>query len=214
MVDIAKKHTTPVVGTAHVRTGGTVPAADPALRHVSARNRTILVGEHRLIAEPRSATAARCTLAGIRMMLGFIFLWAFLDKMFGLGFATASAKSWLNSGNPTAGFLGSSKGPFSGFFHAIAGTTFANVMFMGGLLAIGTALILGIGMRLAAAGGALLTVMMWAAILPPTSNPIMDDHLIYAAGLIVLALLDAGNTAGLGRPWASTALVQRAPWLK
>jgi thiosulfate dehydrogenase [quinone] large subunit len=162
----------------------------------------------------RSVTAARYMLAGIRIALGFVFLWAFLDKMFGFGFATAPAKSWLNGGNPTKGFLSSSKGPFSGFFHTIAGTGFANVMFMAALAAIGTALILGIGMRLAAAGGVLLTVMMWAAVLPPTSNPILDDHLIYAAVLIVLALLGAGNTFGLGRAWTATPLVQRAPWLQ
>lgn len=87
-------------------------------------------------------------------------------------------------------------------------------MFMGALAAIGTALILGIGMRLAAAGGALLTVMMWAVVLPPASNPIMDDHLVYAALLIVLALLGAGNTLGLGRAWAAVPLVHRTGWLK
>jgi thiosulfate dehydrogenase [quinone] large subunit len=89
----------------------------------------------------------------------------------------------------------------------------ADVLFMAALLAIGSALILGIGMRLAAAAGALLTVMMWTAVLPPASNPFMDDHLVYAAVLIVLALLGAGNTLGLGRTWAATPLVQRAPWL-
>jgi hypothetical protein len=62
--------------------------------------------------------------------------------------------------------------------------------------------------------GVLLTVMMWTAVLPPTTNPFMDDHLIYAAILIALALLGAGNTLGLGRTWAATPLVQRAPWLK
>lgn len=85
---------------------------------------------------------------------------------------------------------------------------------MGGLLAIGAALILGIGMRLAAAGGALLMVMMWAVVLPPTTNPFMDDHLIYAAVLVLLALLAAGNTFGLGRSWAAIPLVGRNPWLK
>jgi thiosulfate dehydrogenase [quinone] large subunit len=42
----------------------------------------------------------------------------------------------------------------------------------------------------------------------------MGDHLIYAAVLIVLALLDAGGTLGLGRVWAGTPLVRRAAWLK
>jgi thiosulfate dehydrogenase [quinone] large subunit len=37
--------------------------------------------------------------------------------------------------------------------------------------------------------------------------------LVYAAILIVLALLGAGNTLGLGRAWTATPLVQRARWL-
>ena len=162
----------------------------------------------------RPSAAVRYLLAGIRLALGFIFLWAFLDKTFGLGFATASAKSWINGGSPTGGFLGSAKGPFASFYHTIAGTPVADVLFMTALFAIGTVLILGIGMRVAAAAGALLTLMMWSAVLPPTSNPFMDDHLIYAAILIVLALLAAGNTAGLGRAWAAIPAVQRNPWLK
>jgi thiosulfate dehydrogenase [quinone] large subunit len=164
--------------------------------------------------DPRASSAARYVLAAIRLGLGFIFLWAFVDKVFGLGFSTPSERAWINGGNPTQGFLGSSKGPFSGFFQAIAGTGIANVLFMGGLLAIGTALILGIAMGLAAVGGALLLVMMWAAVLPPTTNPILDDHLINAAILIVLALLAAGHTLGLGRAWSAIPLVQRNPWLK
>lgn len=167
--------------------------------------------------ESSSLTAARVgrvALNLLRLALGVEFLWAFLDKTFGLGFATTSAKSWINGGSPTGGFLGSAKGPFASFYHTIAGTPVANVLFMTALFTIGTALILGIGMRVAAAAGALLTVMMWSAVLPPTSNPFMDDHLIYAAILIVLALLAAGNTAGLGRAWAAVPVVQRNPWLK
>jgi thiosulfate dehydrogenase [quinone] large subunit len=163
---------------------------------------------------PRAATAARYLLAGIRLALGWVFLWAFLDKAFGLGLATPSPRSWVNGGSPTNGFLSSAKGPFSGFYHSIAGTGIADALFMTALLAVGLALLLGIGMRIAAGAGALLTVMMWTAVLPPTTNPFMDDHLIYAAILIVLALLGAGTTLGLGRVWAATPLVHRAPWLK
>jgi thiosulfate dehydrogenase (quinone) large subunit len=162
---------------------------------------------------PQSATV-NYLLAGIRLALGWVFLWAFLDKTFGLGHSTASAKSWLNGGSPTAGFLGNAAtGPFTSFYHSIAGTAFADILFMAALLGIGGALILGIGMRIAAAAGALLTVMMWSAVLPPETNPFMDDHLIYAAVLVLLALLGAGNTLGLGRLWTATPLVRRAPWL-
>jgi thiosulfate dehydrogenase [quinone] large subunit len=161
------------------------------------------------------APAVRYLLAAIRLALGWVFLWAFLDKLFGLGHDTTSAKSWLNGGSPTKGFLGSAaKGPFTGIYHSLAGTTFADVLFMAALLAIGGALILGIGMRLAGIGGAILTVMMWSVVLPPDSNPFMDDHLIYAAVLLVLALVGAGNTLGFGRAWKATPLVQRAPWLR
>jgi thiosulfate dehydrogenase [quinone] large subunit len=165
-------------------------------------------------AESRSTTATRYLLAGSRVALGWIFLWAFIDKAFGLGYATTSANAWINGGSPTKGFLGSAEGPFSGLCHAIAGVTGVDVLFMAALLAIGVALLLGIAMRLATAGGALLTVMMWTAVLPPANNPFMDEHLIYAAVLIVLALTGAGNTFGLGRRWAAIPLVRRAAWLK
>lgn len=83
-----------------------------------------------------------------------------------------------------------------------------------GLLAIGVALILGIGMRIAAASGAVMLVMMWSAVLPPANNPFMDDHIIYAPVLVGLALIGAGRTLGLGRAWERLPLVQRYPVLK
>ncbi|MFD0899154.1 hypothetical protein [Actinomadura sediminis] len=42
----------------------------------------------------------------------------------------------------------------------------------------------------------------------------MDDHLVYAIVLIGLALVNAGDTLGLGRWWGDTRLVQRLPILK
>ncbi|WP_127504725.1 DoxX family membrane protein [Actinoplanes solisilvae] len=162
----------------------------------------------------RTAVAARYLLAGIRLALGWVFLWAFLDKLFGLGRGTPAANAWLDGGSPTAGFLGkAATGPFTGLYNAIAGNVVVDVLFMTALLGIGVALILGIGMRIAAAAGALLTILMWTAVLPPETNPFMDDHLIYAAVLILLALLGAGTTWGLGRRWAATPLVRRNTWL-
>jgi thiosulfate dehydrogenase [quinone] large subunit len=51
-------------------------------------------------AEVQLGTATRYLLAGIRLALGWVFLWAFLDKLFGLGHETAPAKSWLSGGSP------------------------------------------------------------------------------------------------------------------
>jgi thiosulfate dehydrogenase (quinone) large subunit len=165
--------------------------------------------------ETSTAKATRYLLAGLRLALGWIFLWAFLDKLFGLGFATKAENAWINGGSPTQGFLGNAvKGPFADLYHSIAGATWADWLFMTGLAGIGIALILGIGMRLAATTGALLLIAMWTAVLPPENNPFMDDHLIYAGLLILLALTTAGHTLGLGTSWTSLPIVQRLPWLK
>ena len=47
-----------------------------------------------------------------------------------------------------------------------------------GLLGIGLALMLGIGMRVAVVSGVAMLVMMWSAYLAPENNPFMDDHLV------------------------------------
>ncbi len=97
------------------------------------------------------------TWAVTRLGLGFVFLWAFLDKTFGLGKATPAEKSWLNGGSPTRGFLSSVEGPFAGVFNGLAGNVVADWLFMAGLAGIGIALIAGIGMRIAAVSGVLMT---------------------------------------------------------
>ncbi len=153
--------------------------------------------------------------AGLRLALGWVFLWAFLDKAFGLGRATPSEGAWVDGGSPTAGFLGNAvTGPFEGVYHQIAGQAWADWLFMLGLAGIGTALILGIGMRVAAAAGATLLVLMWTAVLPPENNPFMDDHLIYAGLLVLLAGLHAGRVLGLGAKWEQLELVRKHHWLR
>jgi thiosulfate dehydrogenase [quinone] large subunit len=77
-----------------------------------------------------------------------------------------------------------------------------------GLLGIGLALTLGIGMRAAAAAGVVLYLMMWSVVLPPENNPVIDDHILGAITLVVLAATGAGNTWGLGRIWSRTKVVE------
>jgi thiosulfate dehydrogenase [quinone] large subunit len=152
--------------------------------------------------------------AALRIVLGFTFLWAFLDKLFGLGYSTPSERSWLNGGSPTRGFLANSPaGPFEGIYKDIAGAAWADWLFMIGLAGIGVALLLGIGMRIAAVSGALLYVLMWTAVLPPENNPIVDDHLIGALAVLAVALVHAGDTWGLGRWWKSQPVVQQNRWM-
>jgi len=159
------------------------------------------------------AGTARYIWAATRLCLGWTFLWPFLDKMFGLGHETPAAKAWIEGGSPTTGFLAGAEGPFAGIYHNLSGAAWADWGFMVGLLCIGVALLLGIGMRIAAISGAVLMVLMWTASLPPANNPFMDDHIIYALVLLGLAVVGAGNTLGLGRWWTSTDVVRRHTWL-
>lgn len=154
-------------------------------------------------------------LAATRLSLGWVFLWAFLDKTFGLGHETAHADAWIRGGSPTAGFLGhATSGPFASFYHSIAGAAWADWLFMIGLFCIGMALILGIGMRIAAIAGAVLLVMMWSAVLPPENNLFMDDHIIYALTLGLLAAFGAGRVFGLGKVWEHLDIVKKYPILR
>lgn len=116
----------------------------------------------------------------LRISLGFIFLWAFLDKTFGLGFATTPAKAWISGGSPTYGFLTHAvKGPFANFFHNLATLPITDWLFMGGLLFIGLTLIFNKYVKWGSYAGALMVVLMWAAVLPPENNPVIDDHIVY-----------------------------------
>jgi thiosulfate dehydrogenase (quinone) large subunit len=165
-------------------------------------------------------------LAALRLVMGSLFMWAFLDKMFALGFSTgrledgsidffAQGGAALNGGSPTLGFLKfGSRGPLASFWQGIAGETWLNVLFMTVLAGVGLALLLGIGLRIAAISGSLLMLGMWSVALWPENHPFVDDHIIMALVLVVLALTAAGSTWGLGARWSRTRLVQRFPILK
>ncbi len=181
-------------------------------------------------------SAARKALAALRIVFGLTFLWAFFDKVFALGFHTGvitndagekvgvdymgQGAAWLNGGSPTKGFLGSvpDSNPLSGMYHAIAGTTWANWLFMLGLLGIGVALTFGFAIRIATVSGGLMYVLMYLAALPwlsaDATNPVLDDHIIGLTVMVVLGLTLAGDTWGFGRKWARSHLVRQYAWLR
>jgi len=172
-----------------------------------------------------TTTIAAKALAVLRVSTGFVFLWAFFDKLFGWHYATTATKAWTNDGSPTKGFLKSVEvGPFQSAFHSMAGTWWADWLFMLGLLGIGVALIAGVALRIAAAAGVLMMAMMWFAEFPfaqhtstgalsGSTNPLVDYHFIYAVVLVVLAATYAGTTWGLGKVWARMPFAQKHRWV-
>ena len=103
---------------------------------------------------PRPASAvvtskpARFVLALLRIAVGFIFLWSFLDKTFGLHYSTGPSRAWINGGTPAQSYLtGATTGkPLASFFESLAMPAM-DWLFMLGLLGIGLAFLLGIGTR-------------------------------------------------------------------
>ncbi|MGV9727850.1 hypothetical protein ACWDUE_10785 [Streptomyces albogriseolus] len=189
-------------------------------------NRAVPAPGEAVSADAGAFTARAGVLASARVLMGFVFLWAFLDKTFGFGYATASGKGWIDGGSPTEGFLGHvAVGPMESTFHAWAGDAWADWLFMLGLLGVGLALTAGVALRLAALAGTVMMALMWVAEWPPakhlsdgsasmSTNPFVDYHLIYAVVLIALAAVSAGDALGLGRLWARLPIVRDHRWLR
>lgn len=164
---------------------------------------------------------ARKMLAVARIVIGSYFLWAFLDKLFGLGFTTTSDRSVLAGGTPAQGYINnaiSDEQPLKGLYQTLFANGFGDAVFMLGLAAIGVAMLAGAGVRIAAVSGALLMLFMYLVSLPwigeHGTNPILDSHWMEAMLLLIPAFTLAGDTWGLGRWWAAQPIVQRYPWLR
>lgn len=124
-----------------------------------------------------------------RLLLGFIFLWAFLDKTFGLGISTKSANAWIHGGSPTTGFLGNAvSGPLANFFHGLSGVVWVDWAFMVGLLFVGVTLIMNRYVKWGSIAGAVMLVLMYLALLWPANNPFVDEHIVYALVLVYIGM--------------------------
>lgn len=144
----------------------------------------------------------------LRVTIGWVFLFAFLDKTTGwfeydfegATYGTSKENAWkfgTNDKDPTWGFLNfGTQGKYFGEFFRdnVAGEQITIWLFMLGLLGVGVAMILGIFRKIAAVSGATMMMFMWLASLPLPNNPILDDHIIYAVVLLVMGFTDHHGT--------------------
>jgi thiosulfate dehydrogenase [quinone] large subunit len=152
----------------------------------------------------------------LRLSMGWVFLWSFLDKLFGLGFNTAPEKAWLAGGSPTFGFLKFAvKGPFAHFYQNLAGNVLVDWLFMLGLLFVGITLILGIMTRIGGYVGALMLLLMYTAgFIFPEQNPFMDEHIVYLIIMLFVATTGGGQCFTLNGWWSGKGIVQKYKFLK
>ena len=147
-------------------------------------------------------------LALLRIGLGYMFLWAFIDKLFGFGYATCKglgrgcSEAWLHGGSPTAGFLGhATTGPLASSYQHLAGHAWVDWLFMLGLLFIGAGLVFGTWIKSAAAAGIAMLALMWSSLLWPAQTPGVDEHIIYILALLVFLLSNAPQKWAIKTRW-------------
>lgn len=148
----------------------------------------------------------------LRLLLWWSFLWAFIDKMFGLGFATCRvpesggsidyvcSAAMVKGGSPTFGFLtfATEASHTGGWFSWMASSApdaigWADVLFMAALLGLGVALMAGVFTKTAGIGGAVLMLFMFlASEVFPENNPVNSSHIIEMVALLGIATVGPG----------------------
>ena len=156
-----------------------------------------------------------------RIAIGFIFLWAFFDKLFGLGFSTCRTtaedgtytidvmcdSAWVNGARITEGYLGTSTGPFADFFVDLGKQAWTDWPFMLGLFGIGFALCFGVGTKVVMFVGPLMLAFMyvshyWPGTAGAAQNPFVEDHMVQALAIIGITLVELGHQSiGFGTWW-------------
>lgn len=199
------------------------------------RTETGIPGVELMHEDPIRTPGLQRVVAALRVLVGWTFLWAFLDKLLALGFATGRAEDgtidffseagWLFGGSPTAGAVGFAlKGPFVEPIQTVTGFTMTEAgpqvaawldwVYMATMLLIGLGLIFGVMTRLAAIGGiAWMAIFYLGTAIWPEFNPVVDSHVETAVVLVGLMLANAGRYYGLGKIWQRYGFVKERTYL-
>ena len=152
-------------------------------------------------------------LAVFRILVGWTMLWAFFDKMFGLGFETPAGSGMIDGASPSSFVIYVADGIFKDFYDSLAGNQIIDIILMLGLLVLGITLILGIASKLSTIGITAFLLIMYSLQIPPKDNPIIDHRIIMAAGMIATYFLGGFDKLSLNSRWKETWLVKRFPIL-
>ncbi|MEK9158055.1 MAG: DoxX family membrane protein [Patescibacteria group bacterium] len=126
----------------------------------------------------------KISLFTLRVGLGWVFFWAGITKV-------------LNPTWSAGGFLNSAK-TFPALYHWFASPTMlpiTNLVNEWGLTLLGISLILGLFIRFTAPFGVILMALYYLPVLqfpyPNVNSFIVDEHIIYIAGLLILTSFHA-----------------------
>jgi len=140
----------------------------------------------------------------LRLAIGWYMLYAGMTKV-------------IDPAWSAAGYLKGAK-TFAGFYHALtqpALLPIVNFLNEWGLTLLGISLILGLCVRLSGILGAVLMALYYFPTLDfpkvPPHALLVDEHVIYAAALLVLSAIRAGRTFGLDALLAAHPSLSKRP---
>ncbi|MBI2482648.1 DoxX family protein [Candidatus Uhrbacteria bacterium] len=143
----------------------------------------------------------------LRVAMGWMLLYAGITKV-------------LDPAWTAAGYLRNAH-TFSAFYQWFAqpgNIEWVNALNAWGLTLIGIALFVGLGVRVAAPLGAALMLLYYFPVLqfphPNAHSYLVDEHIVYALALLVLAAMGAGRMMGLDAWCARLPLCRRYPRLR
>ena len=166
-----------------------------------------------------SETWVGYSVLGLRLVMGWVFLQAGLEKLFDGGVTDPLAWS-------STGFLENAiadANPLQALFEFFAGYgAVVDPLVIFGQILIGLALLLGVFVRFAAAMGALQMLFFWTAAweggplagFPVDHGYLVDSSFVYILLLFGIAAVGAGRILGLDAKLEQSEIVQQNPSLK
>jgi thiosulfate dehydrogenase (quinone) large subunit len=154
-----------------------------------------------------------------RLTVGWVFFYAGIEKLFAATPFTAVGFLKFGTIGTTAQKVaeGTIVNPTHGFWVSLAGNAtlmpIVNFLVLFGEVAIGAALILGLGTRFAAVAGALMMTLFWVAAWD-FSNGVIEYHAVLAIVVLALGIIGAGEFFGLDAYVDESPIVKRAPVLR
>ena len=149
----------------------------------------------------------RIVLFLLRIAMGWLLFYAGITKV-------------LDPAWSAAGYLRGAK-TFTGFYQWLAvpaNIGWVNFLNEWGLTLIGASLILGIGVRLSGVLGAAIMALYYFPVLQfpriPPHSYLVDEHVVYALALLLLAALRAGRAFGLEEWCAGLPVCRRFPKIR
>ncbi len=153
-------------------------------------------------------------LAIFRILIGWIMFWPFLDKLFGLGYATPAGYGYVDGGSPSSFVVYVTSGIFKDFYTSIAGNDLIDILLLLGCLILGLTLILGIASKLTSIFTTIFLLIMYSLSIPPADNPLIDYHIILIFGLWAIYFLNGYDKLSLYEKWRGSRIVKRLPILE